>query len=256
MTAMMSGRQPLHLVIGSSHYRAPSPSSEATSSNDSPSETDHALFSVLCCFDFESDDPAHLPFHKNEILDIVQQENTGWWAAMRRGGTSLGWIPMAFVRELSEEMTERLLKVVEELRVYEYEAELLYNEPVTRLNDSLYEEPTPSPALYARRYSQQTPSPSLPQNGNVSELFHLQNMSNRASRLGPSVLYPMQDLRNPPPRVETLSLRRHHRRTFPHRPSLLCHFLLHIMDIHSTSPLLPHPEKPKILVWRRRHLPQ
>jgi son of sevenless-like protein len=103
-------------------------------------------------YDFQSTDADHLPFRKNEILDVVKQEDTGWWAAMRRGGDSIGWIPQAFVKPLSEEMTEKLWNIREELRVYEYDAEQLYNFAPTTRNNEWYDvspdrSPMPSPAV-------------------------------------------------------------------------------------------------------------
>lgn len=95
--------------------------------------------------DFLSDDSTHLSFSRNEILDIFKQEESGWWAAMRRGGDTIGWIPQAFVRPLEEEMAERLLNVREELRIYEYEAEQLYiSAPISQIP---YEEPEIFPSL-------------------------------------------------------------------------------------------------------------
>lgn len=112
------------------------PSSETTPTSPSSSGSDILIYSVLCLHDFLSDDPVHLSFSKNEILDVIKQEGSGWWAAMRRGGDIIGWIPQAFVRPLTEEMTEKLWNVREELRVYEYEAEQLYevSEPESSLN--------------------------------------------------------------------------------------------------------------------------
>lgn len=96
------------------------------------------ICTVLCMYDFQSDDPSHLSFSKNEMLDIITQEATGWWAAMRRGASVVGWIPQAFVRPLSMEMTERLRNIREELRVFEYDAEQLYNSaPISRLSCDL-----------------------------------------------------------------------------------------------------------------------
>jgi hypothetical protein len=110
------------------------------------------ICSVLCMYDFQSNDPDHLEFRKNEILDVVKQEDTGWWAAMRRGGDFIGWVPQAFVNPLSEEMTEKLWNVREELRVYEYDAEQLYNAAPTVRNNEWYDtspdpSPIPSPAF-------------------------------------------------------------------------------------------------------------
>ena len=87
------------------------------------------LFSVLCLYDFETDDPDHLPFRKNEILGIVKMESTGWWAAMRPQSSSgrVGWIPSAFVADLNDTELDKLQNVRFGLRVFEYDAEKLYN---------------------------------------------------------------------------------------------------------------------------------
>lgn len=127
-------------------------------------------------YDFQSNDPIHLPFHKNEILDIVQRENTGWWAAMRAGGDVIGWIPQAFVKPLSEEMTDRLRNVREELRVYEYEAEQLYNSAPISLSVPLYDtESSPSQSWTTdsssdsrRRAYPPSPATPMPQPPSVS----------------------------------------------------------------------------------------
>ncbi|KAH8835656.1 ras guanine nucleotide exchange factor domain-containing protein [Flagelloscypha sp. PMI_526] len=207
----MNGRQPLHLDISStSSYFQSSSHSSSSQSSPTTASTELSLFSVLCFYDFESDDPAHLSFRKNEILDIFQQEDTGWWAAMRRGGTTLGWIPMAFVKELSEEMTDKLLRVKEEIRVYEYEAEQLYEQPVARYN-GLYEPPEPSPPITdtaaAASYSS---TPPLKQNGYtrpvrplplagpppVSTTRELFSSSPHSAGIPPSPITPMP---HPPP---------------------------------------------------------
>ncbi|KAF9011050.1 ras guanine nucleotide exchange factor domain-containing protein [Cyathus striatus] len=143
MLSSRSQRQSLHLRIDPSPYNAQilispeshSPSSstsarastmtaETTPTSESPG---FILCSALCLYDFSSSDPDHLPFHKNEILEIVKQEDSGWWAATRIIGGAVGWIPQAFVVPLSDEMADRLRNVQVDLRCYEYEAEHLYN---------------------------------------------------------------------------------------------------------------------------------
>lgn len=61
---------------------------------------------MICMFDFESDDPDHLSFTRNEILTVVKMEESGWWAAMRPDGDRLGWIPSSFVERLTETAVE------------------------------------------------------------------------------------------------------------------------------------------------------
>ncbi|KAF8899165.1 ras guanine nucleotide exchange factor domain-containing protein [Infundibulicybe gibba] len=148
-------RQALHLYIDPSPYDpqqllvspdSNSPASSSARASVGTSSTtptsgglEWTMFSVLCMYDFQSDDSSLLSFRKNEILEIVKQENSGWWAAMRRGGEVVGWVPQAFVEPLSDEMAEKLLNVREELRVYDYEAERLYNSAPISRNPQLYD---------------------------------------------------------------------------------------------------------------------
>lgn len=66
-------------------------------------------------FDFTSSEAELLSFRKNELLDIVKCSD-GWWAAMKKGDTILGWVPQTFVTPLSQEMAEKLQDIREELR--------------------------------------------------------------------------------------------------------------------------------------------
>ncbi|KAJ7750235.1 ras guanine nucleotide exchange factor domain-containing protein [Mycena metata] len=134
-------RHSLRLNIDASPYdldgvpsgsNSPSSSARASIGTDMTSPTPSSMNELVLC--------------SNEILDVVKQEDTGWWAAMRRGGDFIGWIPQAFVNPLSDEMTEKLWNIREELRVYEYDAEQLYNAAPTIRNHEWYEtSPDPSP---------------------------------------------------------------------------------------------------------------
>jgi len=97
------------------------------------------LFSVLCMHDFDGEDAGLLSFKTNEILDIVQLDDTGWWAAMREEGPVVGWIPQAYVSPLTEEMAGKLRNTWEEVRVYEYEVEQLYNSVPVNRNLALFD---------------------------------------------------------------------------------------------------------------------
>ena len=104
----------------------------SSNSSHSPLSTapEWRLCFVLCLYDYSSVDPDHLSFKKNEILEIIEKEKSGWWAAFHND--RIGWIPSAFVAELSNEEAESLKLVNEELRVCEYEAERLFNlEPIS-----------------------------------------------------------------------------------------------------------------------------
>lgn len=126
-----------------------SASSESLSTGSTNSTTSSSrgpgwrICSVLCLHDYTSTDPTHLSFARNEILEIVQQEETGWWAALRIEDNRVGWISRcvtnfsnmqfclkgliffsAFVEPLSEELAEKLRATPEPLRVLKYDEEL------------------------------------------------------------------------------------------------------------------------------------
>jgi len=110
-------------------------------SNSTTMKTDYEVlpFSVLCMHDFVGDDAGLLSFKKNEILDIIKRDDTGWWAAMRREGSAVGWVPEAYVSRLTEEMAGKLRNTREEVRIYEYDAEQLYNSAPVNCNLALYD---------------------------------------------------------------------------------------------------------------------
>ncbi|KAI0081157.1 ras GEF [Panus rudis PR-1116 ss-1] len=66
------------------------------------------IFHVLCLYDFKAADEDQLSFRKDDILDIVKQEDSGWWAAMRGDDRAIGWIPSAYVKPISEQTADRL----------------------------------------------------------------------------------------------------------------------------------------------------
>ncbi len=87
---------------------------------ESPSgECYERLCTVICLYDFSSLDPDHLSFSKNEILDIVRQEESGWWAAVRGDGSEVGWVPASYVHTLSDRAPEKLYTVLEKTRSQE-----------------------------------------------------------------------------------------------------------------------------------------
>lgn len=85
-------------------------------------ETESMLFSALCIYAFDSSDPSHLSFRENEILNVIVQEDSGWWAAHRQTDSEvIGWIPGSFVQRLSFPMAQKLSKIPERLRTREYQ---------------------------------------------------------------------------------------------------------------------------------------
>ncbi|KAG2022767.1 cell division control protein 25 [Coprinopsis cinerea AmutBmut pab1-1] len=109
--------------------------SSGDSSSSSARYSSSVLFSVLCLHEYNSAEENGLSFRKGEILEILKQESTGWWAARRKQTREIGWIPKAYVEQLSPEQAGRYAKMREEIRCYERDAEQLYAEaPVTKLN--------------------------------------------------------------------------------------------------------------------------
>lgn len=111
-----------------------------TSSNTPVGSQGYRICYALCLHDYLSDDPTHLCFSRNEILEIIAQEQTGWWAAVRPGEDKVGWISRwaqasaitpsrevltlhrsAFVEPLIDSVAERLIRVPVSSRSYEYE---------------------------------------------------------------------------------------------------------------------------------------
>lgn len=155
-------RQSLYVDIDPYTYsyevrRSPQSNSPASSTNVSldlagtrSSDTGTPLCVVLCMYDWTSNDPDHLNFTKNEILDVVKQEESGWWAAMR-SDSEIGWIPQAYVNRLSNDMAEKLRQTPKQFRCEEYQAEQLYTshspiyDPVEPLSPS-----PPSPRVSRR----------------------------------------------------------------------------------------------------------
>ncbi|KAG6897953.1 hypothetical protein C0992_008343 [Termitomyces sp. T32_za158] len=133
-----------------SHSPASSTSVSLDSAGTSSNDAGTPLCAVLCMYDWSSDDPDYLSFVQNEILDVVKQEDSGWWAAMR-SDSEIGWIPQAYVERLSNEMAEKLRQTPMQFRCKEYQAEQLYTnlspiyDPIEPLSPS-----PPSPRINRR----------------------------------------------------------------------------------------------------------
>ncbi|KZT72955.1 ras GEF [Daedalea quercina L-15889] len=80
----------------------------STTLTDSPSIFTADTFHVLALYDYEAVDSDQLSFKKNEVLEIVKREESGWWAALRPGDNLVGWIPRAFVEPISERVVQQL----------------------------------------------------------------------------------------------------------------------------------------------------
>lgn len=72
------------------------PTSAMTTSRRQPSIEG---ISVICLYDYESNDNDHISFRKDDILTVIHQEPSGWWAAQVNG--RIGWIPSAYVKPIT-----------------------------------------------------------------------------------------------------------------------------------------------------------
>lgn len=81
------------------------------------------ICSVIGLYDFFSSDPDRLSFRKHDILDIVRQDESGWWGAVRSDGSEIGWIPAKFVRTLEDDAAYSAHDIRERTRVPEFATE-------------------------------------------------------------------------------------------------------------------------------------
>lgn len=111
MAASTSHPLPQNDSPSSSAKIPPKPDTETDDTQDACLPQKFLTFSVLCLHDFNPDDTGLLSFHKNEILDVIKRDESGWWAAIRQdgpGGPLIGWIPESYVSVLSEEMVMKV----------------------------------------------------------------------------------------------------------------------------------------------------
>jgi son of sevenless-like protein len=93
---------------------------------ESPSgECYERICSVIGLYDFFSTDPDRLSFRKHEILEIVRQDESGWWGAVRGDGSEVevGWIPARFVHKLSDDAAQRVYDLRIRTRIPGYRTE-------------------------------------------------------------------------------------------------------------------------------------
>lgn len=88
---------------------------------ESPSgECYERICSVIGLYDFFSSDPDRLSFQKHDVLEIVRQDESGWWGAVRGDGSEIGWIPARYVRTLSDGAAHRVYDIRDRTRIPEY----------------------------------------------------------------------------------------------------------------------------------------
>ncbi|KAI0756519.1 ras GEF [Daedaleopsis nitida] len=97
----------LSSLAGASDTDAPTPLSSAE------------LFYVLCLYDYDAEDSDQLSFRRNDILDVVKREDTGWWAAIHPDDNRVGWIPSAFVEPISDTLADKLRNSGVNVQIYQ-----------------------------------------------------------------------------------------------------------------------------------------
>jgi son of sevenless len=81
------------------------------------------ICTVIGLYDYSSSDPDHLSFRKHDILEIVRQDELGWWGAVRSDGSEIGWIPAKFVRALSDDAAHRVYEIRERTQIPQFLAD-------------------------------------------------------------------------------------------------------------------------------------
>lgn len=64
-------------------------------------------YSVLFCralYDYEAQDPSALSFRRDDIIEVLTQQPSGWWDGLL--GKERGWFPSNYVVVISEEEAE------------------------------------------------------------------------------------------------------------------------------------------------------
>ncbi|KAI0673621.1 ras GEF [Trametes maxima] len=109
---------------------SPEGSSLATSSEETLTPTSSPeLFYVLCLYDYDAEDSSQLSFRRNDILDVVKKEETGWWAAVRPEDNTVGWIPCAFVEPISDALADKLRNTNGNVAIYQEDSDRLHLSP-------------------------------------------------------------------------------------------------------------------------------
>ena len=89
------------------------------------------ICSVIGLYNFFSLDSDRLSFRKHDILDIVRQDESGWWGTVQSDGSEIGWIPAKFIRTLEDDTAYSAHDIREKTQVPEFvtEAESVRSAP-------------------------------------------------------------------------------------------------------------------------------
>ena len=79
-----------------------------TSQSDA-SQDDHYITTFFCraLYDYQTQDTSSLSFHKNDIIEVLTQLESGWWDGLL--GDERGWFPSNYVTVISDDEAEAAL---------------------------------------------------------------------------------------------------------------------------------------------------
>ncbi|KAI0778672.1 ras GEF [Trametes elegans] len=104
-------------------------SSSLATSEETCTPASAELFYVLCLYDYDAEDSSQLSFRRNDILDVVKKEETGWWAAIHPQDNTVGWIPSAFVQPISDTLADKLRNNNTNVQIYQEDTDNAYGSP-------------------------------------------------------------------------------------------------------------------------------
>jgi son of sevenless len=72
-----------------------------------PDEQYISTFFCRALYDYQARDASSLSFHKNDIIEVLTQLESGWWDGLL--GDERGWFPSNYVTPISDEEAEAAL---------------------------------------------------------------------------------------------------------------------------------------------------
>lgn len=82
------------------------------SPDEAPEEQYITTFFCRALYDYQTDDASALSFHKNDVIEVLTQLESGWWDGLL--GEERGWFPSNYVTIISDEEAELALSHYEQ----------------------------------------------------------------------------------------------------------------------------------------------
>ncbi|KAF9899149.1 hypothetical protein BX616_003220 [Lobosporangium transversale] len=90
-----------------------------------PEESADIQVLVRAMYDYESEDSTNLSFKKDDVIQVLAQLESGWWAGHCDGRQ--GWFPSNYVQVLGEEDLDSQEEDVEDQDDLDYRRLILWN---------------------------------------------------------------------------------------------------------------------------------